>query len=260
MEWAREVLARAQTVEQLRQAQAVVLPLDHGLSLEQTTRAIGRSVPWTCRLRNRFLAGEIVGDGKPGLNARWRCPRSATCCAGTAGASVHHTSATRKATRWRKRSEKRLPQRLVQLGVHWPDQAPINLMFQDEAGFGRINDMCRCWVPTPVRPLCRAMLTHGYTCACAAVGAHRATRLADPAPCRHALHADVPRRGRAAPPEPAHRDGPGWRRPARKRRTAASRQHALAELAAVSPRTRSGRACPGRIAREAVPQPGRRQP
>jgi transposase len=64
LEWAREVLARAQTVEQLRQAQAVVLPLDYGLSLEQTARAIGRSVPWTCRLRNRFLAGEIVGDGQ----------------------------------------------------------------------------------------------------------------------------------------------------------------------------------------------------
>ena len=64
LEWAREVLAQAQTVEQLRQAQAVVLPLDYGLSMEQTARAIGRSVPWTCRLRNRFLAGEIVGDGQ----------------------------------------------------------------------------------------------------------------------------------------------------------------------------------------------------
>ena len=43
--WAREALAQARTVEQLRQAQAVVvLPLDYGLSLEQTARAIGRSV------------------------------------------------------------------------------------------------------------------------------------------------------------------------------------------------------------------------
>jgi transposase len=64
LDWAREVLAQAETIEQLRQAQAVVLPLDYGLSLEQTARAIGRSVPWTCRLRNRFLAGEIVGDGQ----------------------------------------------------------------------------------------------------------------------------------------------------------------------------------------------------
>lgn len=64
LEWAREVLARAQTLEQLRQAQAVVLPLDYGLSLQQTARIIGRSVTWTCRLRNRFLAGEIAGDGQ----------------------------------------------------------------------------------------------------------------------------------------------------------------------------------------------------
>lgn len=64
IEFAREVLAQAQTAEQLRQAQAVVLPLDYALSLEQTAHAIGRSVAWTCRLRNRFLAGEIVGDGQ----------------------------------------------------------------------------------------------------------------------------------------------------------------------------------------------------
>ena len=64
LERAREALAQAQTVEQLRQAQAVVLPLDYGLSLEQTAQAIGRSVGWTSRLRNRFLAGEVAGDGK----------------------------------------------------------------------------------------------------------------------------------------------------------------------------------------------------
>lgn len=61
---AREMLAGTQSVERLRQAQAVVLPLDYGLSLEQTARAIGRSTAWTCRLRRRFLAGEIVGDGQ----------------------------------------------------------------------------------------------------------------------------------------------------------------------------------------------------
>lgn len=64
LEWARAVLAQAQTIEQLRQAQAVVLPLAQGLSLQQTAQAIGRSAGWTCRLRNRFLAGEIAGDGQ----------------------------------------------------------------------------------------------------------------------------------------------------------------------------------------------------
>lgn len=42
-------------------------------------------------------------------------------------------------------------------------------MFQDEARFGRINDVRRCWAPKPVRPLCQAMLAHEYTYAYAAV-------------------------------------------------------------------------------------------
>lgn len=64
LEMAQEMILRAETIEELRQAQAVVLPLAHGLSLEETAKAIGRSVAWTCRLRNRFLAGETVGDGQ----------------------------------------------------------------------------------------------------------------------------------------------------------------------------------------------------
>jgi hypothetical protein len=76
LEWAREVLARTQTVEQLRQAQSVVLPLDYGLSLEQTARVIGRSVPWTCRLRNRFLAGEPEFDCSKPLRSHKQSPGS----------------------------------------------------------------------------------------------------------------------------------------------------------------------------------------
>ena len=36
-------------------------------------------------------------------------------------------------------------------------------MFQDEARFGRISDVRRCWAPRPLRPLCQGMLTHEYT-------------------------------------------------------------------------------------------------
>lgn len=46
LEMAREMVARAETIEQLRQAQAVVLPLDFGLSMKQTAQAIGRSPEW----------------------------------------------------------------------------------------------------------------------------------------------------------------------------------------------------------------------
>lgn len=36
-------------------------------------------------------------------------------------------------------------------------------MFQDEARFGRISNVRRCWAPKPLRPICQAMLTHEYT-------------------------------------------------------------------------------------------------
>lgn len=42
-------------------------------------------------------------------------------------------------------------------------------MFQDEARFGRISDVRRCWAPKPVRPMCQGMLTHEYTYAYGAV-------------------------------------------------------------------------------------------
>ncbi len=59
---ARQAIASAQTVEQLRQAQAVVLPLDFGLSLADTARIMGVSRCWVCQLRRRFMQGRIAGS------------------------------------------------------------------------------------------------------------------------------------------------------------------------------------------------------
>lgn len=64
LEMAQEMILQAITIDELRQAQAVVLPLKHGLSLKETAKIIGCSVGWSSRLRNRFLVGEIVGDGQ----------------------------------------------------------------------------------------------------------------------------------------------------------------------------------------------------
>ena len=58
---ARQAIACAQTVEQLRQAQAVVLPLDYGLSLADTAQVIGVSPGWACQLRRRFMHGQLAG-------------------------------------------------------------------------------------------------------------------------------------------------------------------------------------------------------
>lgn len=51
---AKQALRSAKTADELRAAQAVVLPLELGLSLEQTAQAIGRSVGATCNLRTRY--------------------------------------------------------------------------------------------------------------------------------------------------------------------------------------------------------------
>ena len=58
---ARKAIASAQTVEQLRQAQAVVLPLDYDLSLAATAQVIGVSPGWACQLRRRFMHGQMAG-------------------------------------------------------------------------------------------------------------------------------------------------------------------------------------------------------
>jgi hypothetical protein len=62
LEKAEECLVQAQTVEELRQAQSVLLPLTFGLSLKQTTQAIGASTGWACQLRRRFLKDGGVGN------------------------------------------------------------------------------------------------------------------------------------------------------------------------------------------------------
>jgi transposase len=55
LEQAKGCLSKAKTAEELRQIQAVVMPLEFGLSIEQTARAIGVSAGWACQLRNRFI-------------------------------------------------------------------------------------------------------------------------------------------------------------------------------------------------------------
>ena len=62
-EQALQTIVSAQTVEQLRQAQAVILPLLFAMSLEQTAQITGLSVSWVSKQRNQFIQGKPVGDG-----------------------------------------------------------------------------------------------------------------------------------------------------------------------------------------------------
>lgn len=72
IESALAVIASATTVEQLRQAQAVAMPLC-GLSLEMTAKLTGLSAGWVSKSRNRFLRGKPVGDAsEPARGGRRR--------------------------------------------------------------------------------------------------------------------------------------------------------------------------------------------
>jgi transposase len=72
LEQAKAYLSKARTVEGLREAQAVVLPLEFGLSLRQTAEAIGKSVRWTTELRSEFIKrGGPRLEGKPTRGGRY---------------------------------------------------------------------------------------------------------------------------------------------------------------------------------------------
>jgi transposase len=55
------MLTKAKTAEDLRQAQALILPLEYGFSIEQVAAVTGISRGWACQLRMRF----IRNGGKP---------------------------------------------------------------------------------------------------------------------------------------------------------------------------------------------------
>ena len=60
IEAARKQVSEAKTLEELRSAQAVVLPLDLGLSMAQTGQAIGISRGWACHLRRKFIQHQTL--------------------------------------------------------------------------------------------------------------------------------------------------------------------------------------------------------
>ena len=73
LQQAIECLRKAKTVEELRQVQAVILPLEFGLTLEETALAIGKSIRWTSQIRSEFIGkGGCQSTDKPGRGGRRR--------------------------------------------------------------------------------------------------------------------------------------------------------------------------------------------
>jgi transposase len=69
---ARELLTSAKSVKELRQAQAVILPLEFNLSLEQTATITGVSKRWVNQLRTDFIRTEGAIDRKTSRGGRHR--------------------------------------------------------------------------------------------------------------------------------------------------------------------------------------------
>jgi transposase len=70
---AKSSLSKAKTIEGLMKLQAVILPLEFGLTLEQTAQATGVSVGWVSQLRNRFIQEDgSFDDERPRRGGRYR--------------------------------------------------------------------------------------------------------------------------------------------------------------------------------------------
>jgi transposase len=73
LEKAKELLSKARMADELRRAQAVVLPLEFGFSLERTAAIIGVSKGWASQLRTQFIrAGGERADKKRHRGGRRR--------------------------------------------------------------------------------------------------------------------------------------------------------------------------------------------
>ena len=69
---AKELLTTARTVQELRQAQAVVLPLEYNMSLDQASSIIGVSKGWVCQLRTDFIRNSGNIEQKVSRGGRYR--------------------------------------------------------------------------------------------------------------------------------------------------------------------------------------------
>jgi hypothetical protein len=70
---AKEHLAKARTIGELRQVQAVILPLEFGFTMDQVAAIIGVSKGWACQLRIDFIrSGGFGNQEKPQRGGRRR--------------------------------------------------------------------------------------------------------------------------------------------------------------------------------------------
>jgi len=71
LEKAKEMIVKARTANELRICQAVIFPLEYGMSTVQTAACLGRSISWTTRNRRSFIAASGFAEkARPGGRKR----------------------------------------------------------------------------------------------------------------------------------------------------------------------------------------------
>ena len=68
---AKKMLPKAKSAHELRQLQALILPVEFGLSLEQTAKVTGVSVGWISQLRNSLIKNECFFCEHPKRGGRY---------------------------------------------------------------------------------------------------------------------------------------------------------------------------------------------
>ncbi|MBF0466686.1 MAG: hypothetical protein HQK88_07635 [Nitrospirae bacterium] len=178
LEQAKEILSKAKTVGDFKQAQAVVLPLEYGFSIEQTASVIGVSKGWACRLRTQFIKSGgacITNKAKRGGRRRENMSNEEE--------KAFLTPFFEKATNGgilvvgevKKSLDEKLGRKTALASVYnllhrngWHKIAP-DKRNPHEARFGLISDIRRCWCPKPTRPLCSATVSQEYIYAAVSV-------------------------------------------------------------------------------------------
>jgi transposase len=59
---AKTIMKATDVADDLRVCQAVIFPLEYGMSAAETAASVGRSIRWTTRARNKFINAKGLGD------------------------------------------------------------------------------------------------------------------------------------------------------------------------------------------------------
>jgi transposase len=81
LEKAKALLAGASGADELRMLQAVVFPLEYGMSALETASAIGRGATWASKARNSFIrSGGEIKKGQPRPRNRAHLAKEEEAC------------------------------------------------------------------------------------------------------------------------------------------------------------------------------------